>query len=257
MSNEVREHWSSVAKWSLRLAIVGALLLVYAVVLHRYGYITSPAAFGLVSGGSSIAFVGLVLGLFGILTTWIKVQRGLRHALGGAVLSALVLAYPTMLIGPGLLLPAIHDISTDLDNPPEFAIAAGVRPKWANSLHHPGRDSRLAELQRKSYPEVAPLFMEMQTDEAFDLALSVVREQGWQVVAMQQPPLPGAPGQVEAVAYSPVMAFANDIALRVIAVPEGTIFDIRSVSRFGKTDLGDNANRIVKLIRTIEDFENR
>jgi len=254
---EVREHWSPVARWSLRLAIISSLILIYAVLLHRYDFVTSPAAFALIAGGCSIAFMALALGVFAILTTWVRVQRGLRYALGGSLLSLAVLAYPAILIGPGVLLPAINDISTDLDDPPEFAAGVADRPGWANSLEHPGGESGLAEAQRKSYPEVAPLFMEMQTEEAFDVALNVVKELGWRVTAMQQPTLPGEPGQIEAVAYTLVMSFANDVAIRVTAVPGGTMFDVRSVSRYGKSDLGDNATRIVDVIRRIEELENR
>jgi len=257
LSRDVREHWSPVARWSLRLAIISALILIYAVVLHRYGFITSPAAFALIAGGCTIALMSLALGLFAILTTWVRVQRGLRFALGGSLLSTLVLAYPAMIIGPGLLLPAIHDISTDLDDPPEFAIDAANRPSWANSLEHPGGESALADAQRASYPEVTPLFLEMQTEEAFDLAMQVVADLGWKVTAVEEPVLPGSPGQIEAVAYTPILAFANDVAVRVTAVPNGTMFDVRSVSLYGRSDLGDNADRIVDVIRRIEELESR
>jgi uncharacterized protein (DUF1499 family) len=53
------------------------------------------------------------------------------------------------------------------------------------------------------------------------------------------------------------MAFADDVAVRVTAVPGGTMFDIRSASRYGKSDLGANAARIVETLRRIEDLENR
>ena len=257
MDKKVREHWSPVARWSLRLAIVSTLVLIYAVFLHRYEFITSPAAFALIAGGCSIAFVALALGIFAMLSTWVRVQRGLRHALSGSILSILILAYPVSLIGPGVLLPAIHDISTDLDNPPDFTAAHAGRPDWANSMEHPGGESALADAQRASYPQVTPLFLEMQTDEAFDLAMKVIQDLGWRVVGVEEPPRPGAPGQVEALAYTKLLAFANDVAIRVTEVPGGTLFDVRSISRYGKSDLGDNANRIIDIIQRIEDLENR
>lgn len=257
MGNEVREHWSPVARWSLRLAIVATLILIYAVLLHRYEFITSPAAFALIAGGCSIAFIALAFGIFAMLTTWVRVQRGLRHAIGGAVLSLVILGYPVSLIGPGVLLPAIHDISTDLNDPPEFTAALAGRPDWANTMEHPGNESALADAQRESYPQVTPLFLEMQTDEAFDLAMKVVQDLGWRVVGVEEPASPGALGQVEAIAYTKILAFANDVAIRVTAVPEGTLFDVRSISRYGKSDLGDNANRIIDVIQRIEELENR
>lgn len=256
VARDAPEHWSPVARWSLRFAIVAALVLAYAVLLHRYEFITSPAAFALLCGGAAIAALALVFGLYGILTTWVRVVRGMRYAIGGVLLSGLLLTGPLYFLGPGLLLPRIHDISTDLDDPPDFTPARASRPDWANDLEHPGGESALADDQRAGYPEVTPLFLEMQTDEAFDIALKVIRESGWRIVAVNEPVRPGSPGQIEAIAYTLVMAFPSDVALRVTAVPGGTMFDMRSVSRYGVTDLGRNAALIVETLRRIEDQEN-
>lgn len=257
MAGEVREHWSALARWSLRISIVAALVLVYAILLHRYEFITSPAAFALLCGAGALAALALALGLYAVYVTWMRVVRGMRYALGGVLLSSAVLGGPLAFVMPGLLLPPIHDISTDLDNPPELTVARANRPAWANALEHPGGESSLADDQRTGYPEVAPLFLQMQTDEAFDLALRVVRQSGWRVVAVQEPARPGAPGQIEAIAHTPVMGFADDVAVRVSAVPGGTMFDIRSVSRYGRSDLGANAARILDTLRRIEDLEGR
>ena len=254
---EVREKWSGAARWSFRFSIIGALTTGYAVFLHRYGLIESPAAFALLVVGFSIVFVALCLGAYSVLTTWIRVVRGLRFALGGTIISVAVLAWPATILVPGMFLPAIHDISTDLANPPRFTAAMFSRPEWANALDHPGANSTVAEAQRRAFPLVEPLLLEMETDEAYALALKTAEQQGWRVSARLEPREVGDEGRVEAVATTPIMAFADDIVIRVSAAEGGTLFDVRSVSRFGKSDLGRNAARIQKILLSIENFENR
>lgn len=257
MASEVREKWSGAARWSFRISIIGALATGYAVFLHRYSLIESPAGFALLVVGFSVAFIALCLSAYSILTTWVRVVRGLRYALGGAVISIAVLAWPAYILVPGMFLPAIHDVSTDLDNPPRFTAALFSRPAWANTLDHPGGESEAADAQRQAYPLVEPLLLEMETDEAYALALNTAEQLGWKVSARMEPAEIGAPGQVEAVALTPIMNFADDVVIRVSAAEGGTMFDVRSVSRFGKSDLGRNAYRISKLLTIFENYENR
>ena len=54
----------------------------------------------------------------------------------------------------------------------------------------------------------------------------------------------GDQGRIEAVARAPVFGQEDDIVIRVLAEPSGASLDIRSSSRFGSRDLGQNAARI-------------
>lgn len=49
---------------------------------------------------------------------------------------------------------------------------------------------------------------------------------------------------LEAIASTPVFAFPDDIAVRLESTSDGTRLDMRSASRFGEHDLGENARRI-------------
>ena len=55
-------------------------------------------------------------------------------------------------------------------------------------------------------------------------------------------------------AYSEIVRFADDVAIRVRPDGEGTRFDVRSVSRFGRSDLGANARRIREVMAMIAAF---
>ena len=51
-------------------------------------------------------------------------------------------------------------------------------------------------------------------------------------------------GFIEAVDTTAIMAFKDDIVIRVRSNADGTLVDLRSVSRVGVSDLGTNADRI-------------
>ena len=254
MERRARERWSPLARWALRLAVIGAAITLYGVVLRRYEVIETPAAFALLCAGLSVAFVSFCLGVYAMVATWMHVVRGFRYAFSATALSLLVLGPPGVTLVPGLAMPAIHDLSTDLDDPPRFAVALLDRPDWANAIEPANPNGAVAQAQRRFYPDIVPLVLEMQPEEGFEFAMRAAGELGWQITASIEPPLPEAEGQIEAIAHTDVVRFDDDVAIRIRPDENGTRFDIRSVSRFGRSDLGRNAARIRQALNLIEEF---
>ena len=132
--------------------------------------------------------------------------------------------------------PRIHDISTDLDNPPKFVAIAPPRQGSAES-----GGAAVAAQQLKAYPDLKTLVLSVPMQQAFQSALDAGREMGWQIVA-QVP----AEGRIEASATTVWFGFKDDIVIRVYPAAAGdrSLVDIRSVSRVGVSDVGTNAKRI-------------
>ncbi|MGJ3260592.1 MAG: DUF1499 domain-containing protein [Rhodospirillales bacterium] len=125
--------------------------------------------------------------------------------------------------------PSINDISTDTENPPAFW-------EMPNPTAYPARN---AEVQRESYPSVAPLDLSLAPEQAFQLVTDIVHERGWKVLAE----MPDE-GSLEAEARSFLYGFADEVAIRVTGSGNGTRIDMRSRSRLGRIDRGVNAGRI-------------
>lgn len=134
--------------------------------------------------------------------------------------------------------PFINDISTDLDQPPVFRRMPASSP-------HPGE--AVAQQQRKAYPDVVPLRVGVPPQRAFGAVLSLLRERGWKVVAVDDAGL-----RVEATSQSRIFRFVDEIAVRVTDGPEGARIDMRSRSRVGRSDLGVNAKRIRAFLADLE-----
>lgn len=132
--------------------------------------------------------------------------------------------------------PPIHDISTDVQDPPIFAMAEQQRGAGANSLDI---DNDVIAQQQTAYPDLQTLRSTMSIDAAFDRALQVATDMGWEVYHQDR-----NAGVIEAVDTTAIMAFKDDIVIRVRSNAQGTLLDLRSVSRVGMGDIGANAKRI-------------
>lgn len=133
-------------------------------------------------------------------------------------------------------LPSIHDITTDLENPPEFQ---AVLPRRADAPNSLDRSPQLALLQREGYPDLAPITLPTPPDATFDRALAVAQSMGWEIVTADK-----ASGRIEATDTTRWFGFTDDIVVRLTPWGAGTRVDVRSASRIGTGDLGRNAARI-------------
>jgi len=79
----------------------------------------------------------------------------------------------------------------------------------------------------------------------------VITKRKWRVVDARPPQAGRRDGLIEAVARTPIMGFRDDVVVRVRPAREGARVDIRSASRYGRSDLGVNASRVRALIEDI------
>ena len=58
---------------------------------------------------------------------------------------------------------------------------------------------------------------------------------------------------LEGVAYSFILGFPADVAIRIDDDQTATFVDMRSASRYARHDLGDNAARIQRFLRELDE----
>ena len=140
--------------------------------------------------------------------------------------------------------PPIHDISTDLADPPAFVAVLPHRASAKNPATYGGPE--VAAAQRKAYPDIQPLEIAVAPAVAYERALAAARAMGWEVVAADT-----AAGRIEATATTPWFGFRDDVVVRVRPSAGGSRIDVRSASRVGKSDVGTNARRIQAYLAEI------
>lgn len=163
--------------------------------------------------------------------------RALTAAIAGVALAPVMAG--ALVVLPSRELPVIHDISTDLADPPAFVGATARRGPEANPLV---RTAEIDALQASGYPGLTGIDSPLAPEAAFARALAVAKELRWQIHAQDT-----ATGTLEASQTTFWFGFVDDIAIRVRATSSGSRIDLRSVSRVGKGDLGANAARIKRF----------
>ncbi|MGE0103624.1 MAG: DUF1499 domain-containing protein [Blastocatellales bacterium] len=89
------------------------------------------------------------------------------------------------------------------------------------------------------YPDILPQAFSQPRDAVFDAALATSKAMGWDVLTADQ-----ATGTIEAVATTRIFKFKDDVTITVTRETDRTVVNVRSRSRVGKSDLGENARRI-------------
>ncbi len=141
--------------------------------------------------------------------------------------------------------PPIHDISTDLEDPPEFVALLRLREGATNQPDYPG--GATADEQRQAYPHIQPLELETELQEVMDTAVMLLARRNWEFAAINR-----NEGRIEATEKLPWFGFKDDVILRFTPTENGTRVDMRSKSRVGRGDLGVNARRIDRFLSDLE-----
>jgi Protein of unknown function (DUF1499) len=212
--------------------------------------------------GVTLAWTALVVGLAAFYGALVTTPR--KHL----ILAAAALAIPIAALGTlGSIrsgagkVPPIHDISTDVLNPPAFsAETIAARGPNANSVDFASKrvptDPRFGpasgqlsrDLQAKAYPKIKTMEVSGAQASIFPIARAAMVRQGVAITSED----PSA-GIIEGVHTSFWFGFKDDVVVRLTLAPSGrTLVDVRSSSRVGVSDLGANAKRIAGILNQIE-----
>jgi uncharacterized protein (DUF1499 family) len=238
-----------------KLQLIGLLLLaVYpvAIIGSRLGLWDFKLSFLLFIVAAIIGFVVLVLAV-------LKMSTGDRQDSKALVITVIATLIPLSVLGSSVMKakssPFIHDISTDVSNPPPLNAARSDRVAGDHSVAYEGPE--LAGIQLAGYPDLKGLTVNQAPADVFKMVRAVIKQNGWQVLAENSETLPFT---IEAVDTSFLFGFKDDVVVRISAVESdaaaeaavtGSKVDVRSMSRVGKSDLGANAKRIQALLNQL------
>lgn len=237
------------AGWSRRTGAFSSVLLLTAWVGHHYGLVETGGFLWVLALVALLALLALLFAGFALARLWSQGAIGGRDLSVGALLAALVLI-PYVAVGYRIATyPPLQDISTDLDNPPRLDVRSRGAGMNVLTPLTPGEE----RLQTEIYPLVTGHRYDLPFDETLAAVQTVLDRRRWTIVGE----LPGPrEGQNEAtitmLATSFVLDLPADVAIRITADGETTLVDMRSASRYGRHDLGDNAERIVAFLTELD-----
>jgi uncharacterized protein (DUF1499 family) len=228
----------------LLLALLALLLLSLSGIGVRAGVWPYTAGFQLLRWA---VYVGVAAAAVAVIFLIVPRLRAVapRAKLMAIVLGLGVAYVPWHMLQQAKALPPIHDISTDLTDPPVFEAVLPLRANATNPAVYGG--AALATAQRQGYPDIQPLRLPFSAAQAWTRALAVARAMGWEIVAAD-----ANRGRIEATDTTRWFGFKDDIVVRVVPADSGCRIDVRSVSRVGKSDAGTNAKRIRAYLAALQ-----
>ena len=94
------------------------------------------------------------------------------------------------------------------------------------------------------------MVLERSAPEVFSLVHEAVDHLGWNIVDSEAPGESGM-GRIEATNRTLIMGFTDDVVIQIKGDDAHAQIDVRSVSRYGRHDLGRNASRIRKVFAEV------
>ncbi|MBV9571770.1 MAG: DUF1499 domain-containing protein [Alphaproteobacteria bacterium] len=259
------------ARLSFAAFVLAALTGAIAAVGTRFD-VWSPT-FGLFHLFPWCICLGLMAFVLGVVwALWaMAANRGeaARYGTIGLVGATFLIAVPLYDAAMGWTSPAIRDISTDVNTPPQFIALQARRQAYARSrpitpadydgpklARGPnGKTATAAALQKKYYSDIRTRADLTSPEKLFDRAVKTAHRMGWDVIAVVP-----EQGRIEATSTSLWFGLSDDIAIRVKGAGVGARLDIRSKSRddlsagpFGASDMGRNAAHVRAFLKTLSD----
>jgi hypothetical protein len=104
--------------------------------------------------------------------------------------------------------PYIHDITTDVGNPPEFVAARALRKEGDHPVAYDGPE--VGAQQKEAYPDLAPLITKAPKEQVFDVAKSTLASMGLEITDANP-----ADGRLEGVDTTLLYGFKDDMVVRI------------------------------------------
>lgn len=233
----VEDPMSLLATWSLRLGWLALAVFLIAALLTRLDRVELEAGLAALAAACALAGLAALLAIAGFVRIWNEGHKGFGRAVGGVLLSALVLAYPAVIAVGATSGPSMLDVSSDMQDPPGFSAsraAAQARGGW----RPPPVPAGLRASQRAAAPRLAGLDLAIPEDAAFALARETAEARGFAVLEASAPGGRSDAGRIDASTRTSVLRLPVELAIRVRATDGGARVDVRAVTRAPLVDLG-------------------
>ena len=219
-------------------ALIGALM-----VRNEWGG-SKLAGFGLVPMGAAGAVAAAVLAVIAIIWCLAARKGNKGRAIVALIGSLVFLGWLGSEIAEGRDYPPIHDVTTDLADPPAFVLL----PLDEDNLRGLDGEDQWRTLHAEAYGDIGPIRVGSPPAEVIREAARLAQERGWEIAGADP-----ANGRLEATDTVSFYRFHDDVVLTARAVDGGgSRVDMRSVSRVGVSDLGYNAKRVRSFLAELE-----
>ncbi len=215
-------------------------VLAVAGLANRFDLMPFYAILPALIAGFLLAIGALVLAIFALTAIWKRGGRGAGSAVAGILYALPALLLAAMAVFAIFAYPRVADVTTDARNPPIFQVlpahSVSVDGVGADGAGKGGRPVEFVSISARLYP--------VGIDPVYAAIAGIVADRGWRVAQNIAPAGESGTARIEATVTTLLFAFKDDVAIRLVETGDGTRVDMRSASRLGRHDLGQNGRRI-------------
>jgi uncharacterized protein (DUF1499 family) len=260
MNTTVRQHprWpAKMTRFAFFAGILAIILLAVAGPAYKLRLLPLiPALLG-TAIGFLLFVVTFIVGAIGLLAAGRQAFARSRAAVAVIALSLVITVFAGIFIFRGRGAPPIHDVTTDLNDPPAFkdivplrSASGALNPaEYQRNQSIMGHQLNVPDAQRSAYPDIQPLVLSQPPERGVQLAQQAAKDMGWDIVAVVP-----SEGRVEATDTTWYFGFKDDVVVRVRPESAGSRVDVRSESRVGGGDTGTNAKRVRNYLARLRDL---
>lgn len=246
----IERRRSASAVWARRMAVFAAVLLVVSILGHRFGPVPTVPFLWLLVVVAGLAVLALLLAAVAFARLWQRGDKGGRAAVRATLVAILVLLPFGFAAWQVAMLPPLVDISTDTINPPAFSVAPRLRTAEMNPLG--GWAEPVRGMQADAYPLVSGRRYTLPLDRMQEMVAAAAGALGWPALGKETVASDGHEITIELAAPSLLLGFVSDMAVRIVDEGDTSYVDVRSASRYGHHDLGDNAAKIQRFLEQLD-----
>ena len=155
MGSKISVH---LAVWGLRLALIAPVIMLIAGGLYRLRFVDFQIPLLAFAAAVLLAALAALFGLIGAVSGALGVHDKTIRAVVALAVALLVLVGPLNTLRQGAGAPMIHDITTDLEDPPIFVEVPRKRSVSDNSLDI---DAEVLATQKAYYTDIGPTMLPM------------------------------------------------------------------------------------------------
>jgi len=239
--------WAKRLTWLAVLVCFGAVLAaLVAAVGSGQGWWHFRSGFGVLRYAFYAAGAGIVIAIIALIAARRSRSRLILSNVAAILVAAGFLLFLGLQVRTARSVPAIHDVTTNLEDPPLF-YRLQIRKDNLETVPVEGRpdlerlapQERWRALHREAYGDIATIRVPWDMPETVRRARALAADRGWDIVSTDER------GIVEATDTSLFFRFKDDVVIRARpADGGGSIVDMRSISRVGVSDVGVNARRV-------------
>ncbi len=179
---------SSAARFARRIGAFALVLCLAALVGHRFGGLATPYFVLVLLVSIGLALLAALLAFMGLRSLWQTGAEGGLDAMKGLIFAALPLIVGGLAAERYYSLPALYEVSTDIETPPAWLKPPNADQMWLK--RSPIVSDADREKQVEAYPELTGRRYDGAIDRVLEAVKKVAKLQGIRIVRADGDTLP-------------------------------------------------------------------